>query len=270
MADYLMREDAPLSEHEWEHLDKLVVGIAKRQLVARRILPLFGPLGAAVLTVPVDSFEGVGGGDEAVRRSSRSYVELRQISKDFVLNWQDIEAAHKGIVPIALGPAGAAAASCVAAEDELLFRGADDAGVTGLMNAEGASGVPISDWSKESPFGDVTAAIQKLNENRCPGPYSLVVSPAGYASMQRPYENTGALEIALVRELVSDGVYQSPVLKSDEALLLADGVPNVDLAVGVDLSVAYLGPEEMDHRFRVFETVALRIKRPEAICIIGK
>ena len=267
MADYLMRSDSPLNEHDWEQLDNLVTGIAKRQLVGRRVLPLFGPLGASAQTVPVDSFGGVGTGDEPVRRSGRAYTELRRISKDFVLDWQDIEAAHKGLVPLPLGPAGAAAASCAAAEDALIFRGDD--GATGLLNAEGAAKAPMGDWSKGSAFDDVSVAIQKLNENSCPGPYALIVSPAGYARMQKPYGTTGALEIALVRELATDGVYQSPVLAEGEAVLIADGVPNVDLAVGIDLAVGYLGPEDMDHRFRIFETVAVRVKRPQAICTIA-
>jgi uncharacterized linocin/CFP29 family protein len=38
--------------------------------------------------------------------------------------------------------------------------------------------------------------------------------------------------------------------------------------VGQDLITAYLGPEEMGHRFRVLESLALRIKRPGAICTL--
>ena len=34
-----------------------------------------------------------------------------------------------------------------------------------------------------------------------------------------------------------------------------------------DIVTAYLGPEEMDHRFRVLETLVLRVKQPGAVCV---
>jgi len=40
--------------------------------------------------------------------------------------------------------------------------------------------------------------------------------------------------------------------------------------VAQDLITAYLGPENMDHTFRLMEILALRIKRPGAICTLGK
>jgi len=48
MADYLMRDDAPLSDAEWEKLDERVASVASKRLVGRRVLPVHGPLGADV------------------------------------------------------------------------------------------------------------------------------------------------------------------------------------------------------------------------------
>jgi len=41
---------------------------------------------------------------------------------------------------------------------------------------------------------------------------------------------------------------------------------NFDLVIGQDLIVAYEGNEGLDHAFSVLETLALRVKRPGAIC----
>ena len=271
MADYLMRDDASLSSEEWEQVDKIVVEVAKRRLVGRRVLPIFGPLGAGIETVAVDSYEGFGlDNDSPIQQKERSYTVLQNLSKDFVLKWQDIEAAHKRLTPLSLGAAAAAAANVVMAEDTLIFRGDKKSGQDGLMTVKGAANVKMSDWSVGNAFSDVTKAIQKLQENGFPGPFALVVSPADYAYMQKPYADTGAMEINLVRELVEEGVFQSPVLKQGEGVLIADGPQNADIAIGIDLTVAALGPDDMDQRFRVFETLALRIKRPDAICTLTK
>jgi uncharacterized linocin/CFP29 family protein len=43
---------------------------------------------------------------------------------------------------------------------------------------------------------------------------------------------------------------------------------NFDLAVSQDFKTAYLGAQNMNHPFRVLESVVLRIKRPGSICVI--
>ncbi|HPC45309.1 MAG TPA: family 1 encapsulin nanocompartment shell protein [Candidatus Latescibacteria bacterium] len=266
MADYLLRENAPLTEQEWAKVDELVTSVASRLLVGRRVLPLFGPLGAGVQTVPVDTFDLAS--EEGIRRSGRVFVVPRMIAREFILGWQDIETGRSGVLPLELSPAAAAASACALAEDTLIFRG--DAESDGILNAEGCLGTKMSDWATEGAFNDILAAVQKLQENGITEKPALVVSPAGYALMQKPFGNTGALELAFVRELMPAGVFQTPVLKSSEAVVIATGPQNADLAVGVDLSVGYVDQVDMDHRFRVLETLALRVKRPQAICTITR
>ena len=58
-----------------------------------------------------------------------------------------------------------------------------------------------------------------------------------------------------------------PVLKQNHALLIAAEPENVDLALGLDLSTGYLETKDFNHAFRILETLALRIKRPEAIVV---
>jgi len=42
----------------------------------------------------------------------------------------------------------------------------------------------------------------------------------------------------------------------------------IDMAVGVDTEVSYIGPENGNHIFRIRETIALRIKNPKGIAIL--
>jgi uncharacterized linocin/CFP29 family protein len=72
----------------------------------------------------------------------------------------------------------------------------------------------------------------------------------------------------MVRELMTAGVFQTPVLKPNEAVIIAAGPQNADLAVGIDLAAAYVDQVDMDHRFRLLETIVLRVKRAQAICTI--
>ncbi len=96
----------------------------------------------------------------------------------------------------------------------------------------------------------------------------MVVSSNFYSKMQRILDNTGVLEINQVRELMTAGVFQTPLLPDNGALVVATGAENFDLAISQDLITAYLGPEKMNHPFRILEALVLRIKRPEAVCTL--
>ena len=275
MADYLMRDDAPLAEGEWERLDDVVVSVARGLLVGRRFIELAGPFGVGTEVVRLDTIEGgeactheegsctcEAGDCEVARVTSRRFVPLPLIHKDFLISWRDIEAARQLGRAMGLGPAAAAASAVARAEDDLVF-GA-------LVSAEGALAVPLSDWAASgSALGDVSAASTVLAGDGFVGPYTLVVSPDLFAMLQRPFKASGRLEYKLVGTIADGGILRTPALGANRALMVARGAHYIDLAVGQDIVTAYLGPEGMDHRFRVLESVALRVKQPGAICLIS-
>jgi len=52
-------------------------------------------------------------------------------------------------------------------------------------------------------------------------------------------------------------------------VVISVGAENLDLAVAQDMITAYLQVQNLNHYFRVFEAVTLRIKRPQAIATLG-
>lgn len=246
MNDLLMRDDAPLTEEEWEHLDSAVEGAARQFLVGRRFIELSGPFGEGAEVVPV-------GADE-----NRRQVPLQIIHSDFHLVWRDVAANRQLHMPLDLGPAARAAFACAQDEDELIFGE--------LLSLKGRNTVSLLDWGETgNPFQNVVDATQALVEDGFFGPYAVILSPALYNQTQR-YGKGMRLEGQLITDVAKGGLFQSPVLKADEGLVVSMGKFNLDLAIGQDLVTAYMGNQEMNHLFRVFETIALRVKRPEAVC----
>ncbi|HZI14278.1 MAG TPA: encapsulin, partial [Myxococcus sp.] len=45
MPDFLGHAENPLREDEWARLNETVIQVARRSLVGRRILDIYGPLG---------------------------------------------------------------------------------------------------------------------------------------------------------------------------------------------------------------------------------
>lgn len=274
MYDFLDRSNAPLREEEWRQIDTLVVEVARRQLVGRRFIPVFGPLGAGTQDVDYDVFTGtdaavvstLGESTDPVRAKRRVHEHMPLIYKDFMLYWRDLESNRLMGTPVDLGAAAAAASFCAQKEDDLIFNGNDDLGYPGLTTVDGRQVLQASDWDVAgNAFNDIVASTRMLINEGFFGPFALVVSPKAFSQMQRVYANSGVLEINHVREIATGGVYQSPLLRDKLGFVVSMGIQNFDIAIGQDLITAYLGPEKMNHPFRVMESLVLRIKRPGAI-----
>jgi uncharacterized linocin/CFP29 family protein len=272
----LFNDELPLSGSEYERLQRVVIEAARRQLVGRRILEIYGPLGAGIQGVPADRFDDVELAEvdqlgeeegEAFGTGRRVQLTIPILYKDFILHWRDIELVKQLDSEIDFSAAAGAASVVASREDELIFNGSTEFGLEGLTNATGRLTHMIEDWTESGrSYSDVVQMTTKLIENGHYGPYAMVVHPALFAKMLRVHQGTNVLEIEHIRELVTAGVYQSPVLKQNSGVIISVGKQNFDLAIAQDLSVSYLGAERMNFPFRVFECLVPRIKRPSAIC----
>lgn len=267
--DYLAREGAPLSSDIWEKIDAVVIDNAKKHLVCRRFLSLYGPLGAGTYAVAVDSADkdeefanGMG------RITGRRMVELPQLYQDFALLWRDMEDAQKQGYPLDLSAAAAAAQRSAKQEDDLILFGNQALGAEGLLNTTGAFKIKRGDWSQgEDAYKDVAHGISYLSSNSMLGRYALVLSPEIYLQLQRLQPNVGLLELDRIAKLVDGRVYPAGSYGAGKAALVCAEPQYMDLAVGADLSVGYLEQKEFNHYFRIMETAALRVKQPKAIVI---
>ncbi len=266
MEHFLMRSAAPLSPDQWELIDKTVSEVARQILVGRRFLQLYGPLGYGVRTVPLYSYKLAEG--EPVKAEYAKPLPLVEISRDFIITGRDLDAFERGI-PFDVGPIAGAASLCAMAEDELIFKGCEETGLEGLLNASGRKVLPMGDWEKEGQaLADISKAVARLTASGFYGPYAVIMNPSTYALLQRVVGKQGILEVELVRKVAEAGLFYSPAVPENRVVVLSPKPPFVDLAVGQDLVTAYLESSNMEHKFRVFETIALRIKQPGAICTL--
>lgn len=187
--------------------------------------------------------------------------------QDFWLHWRDLESSGRFGVPLDLTKAAAAAAACAQAEDRLIFDGDPALGLDGLRTVDGRQTPPMRDWrGAGEAFADVVDGVRLLTAAGFPGPYALAVSPRLYAELNRIFDNTGVLELEQVEKLARRGVYPSSVLAEPAAVLVDSGPQNMDLALALDLSAAFVESTNLNYRMRVVESLVPRIHRPAAIC----
>jgi uncharacterized linocin/CFP29 family protein len=276
--DILDRDSAPLTEVEWSKIDEAVVSTARRMLVGRRVIEVLGPMGPGVYTIPYSIFSGtsstgidmVGEQDDfIVAPSSRATTSVPMLYKDFKIMWRDVEADRHMGLPLDVSTAAVAANYVAVQEDNLIFNGNKELGQVGLLNVQGRKTVKISNWDESgSALADAVKAVAALSEAGHYGPYAMVVSPILFGRMVRVYGNTGMLELDQVKALISGGVYYSNSISGNKAVVLATGGHNLNLAIGQDMTTSYMGAANMNHTFRVLETAALLVRRPDAICTI--
>lgn len=281
--------EVPLEHEQLELMKRTVSRSAREHLVGRKFIKVYGPLGAGAQSVTWDTFlppvmaniDLLGEAEqEPVHTQRRAFLNIPQIYKDFILYGRDIAASHDSsenhhgddrciCMPLDLSALVNAVVQCAKKEDDMIFNGLPEMGIPGLTTIEGRNVQPMKDWSiLGNGFQDVVETTQKLTDVGFYGPYAMVMSPHLYALLHRVYEKTGVLEIKSIKALIKGGVFQSSVLKGDVAVIVAMDRSNMDLVVGQDMGLGYWGPENLNHRFRVWESAVFRIKCPQAICTI--
>jgi uncharacterized linocin/CFP29 family protein len=268
--DFLLRDDAPLSSEQWAALDGLVVDTARKYLVGRRFLKMVGPLGAGMPVVPLADMS-CDPDTEVFASGETQLLPLEELSQDFMLNWRSLEIANRMGAPLDFSPAGLAARAVAEAEDRLIFGGCEHCEAQGLLQVPGSQSLTSSNWNTAGNIlGDLVKGVEALAEAAFPGPYAMILPPGAHALANRTLGQGQRLEIELLKQVATAGVFASPAIPAGQALVLETGSHNLDLAVGLDMKVAYMGNEDLDHLFRVVETLALRVKCPEAIAVFKK
>ncbi len=257
---YLSRDDAPIEDKTWDILDKTVVEAAKGVLTGRRMLHVDGPHGLGMKAVAL-------GDPEQVSAPITSRVlPLVLISRNFALGKRDLAAFERDGMLFDTRPLIAAAVECAELEDNLVFRGADDA--MGLLTGEGSQRVQLTPWTETGAAAeDIIKALTTLDSAGFHGPYCLALSPARYNLLLRRYPTGNFSELEHIKTMAMEGVFKAPALESG-GIVLASGRHVASIVLGQDLTVGFIGPVGERLEFSISESLVPFILQPEGICLL--
>ncbi len=266
--DYLSREGAPISAELWNKIDEAVTSMAKRILVGRRFLSIYGPLGAGVQSINIDTteVEETEGNPKVIK--GRRYEQIPLIYEDFSLLWRDLETSEQSDMPVDLSAADRAGAAISKKEDELIFFGSEELSYEGLLTAKGITKIQKGNWNEgENPVKDISTGLTKFLERGLVGRNALVLSPNLLLQLQRIQPGTGITEYERLSKMVNGNIFSTPVMGSDKAVLINAEPHNMDLVIGQDIAASYLETKDLNHYFRIIETVLPRIKNKDAVVV---
>ncbi len=208
--------------------------------------------------------------EEIIKPKAGRVVRLSELSTQFSVKVRTLDYWSRTNIQPDLTSLVLASTKLALAEDKAILEGDLEGGWPGLLTCSASVKEELSDWAVPgNPVADVSKAVRRLIDEAIPPPYMLLVSPARYADLLRYAEKAGVMELQRVKALVSD-VVQTPLLDDDNVLVISTNKHVVDLVVGADTILDYLGPSGDEHLYRLWETLALRIKNPKAIVHLAK
>lgn len=261
-SKFLHRDDAPFGGAIWEKIDEAVLGAAKGQLSARRLLHVEGPYGYGLKQI--NGTEQDLGEAEKVQVLGSKVVPLALLRKGFTMPIRDVAAFEASEMALDAGPAALAAVAVAKLENDLIFNGHKGLGAQGLLNTKGVQSSKLKAWTNVgTAMDDLIAAVNKLDAAGFHGPYALALEPERYNLLFRRYEQGNQTEMDHIKQIVSDGVVKAPGIKG--GVLIATGRQYATIVLGQDLATAFIGPADGDYELAVVESVALRLVVPETV-----
>jgi uncharacterized linocin/CFP29 family protein len=260
----LLRELAPVSSEAWEEIENEARRTLKDMLAARKLVDFRGPLGweASVVglgrAVRIDPpAEGKVAGIEARLRKAQPLVELRV---PFELSREELEVVARGADDPDLDAVRQAARQAAVVEDRAIFQGYAAAGIEGIMQSAGKSGLSLTDNFEKYP-GVVAEAVARLRADGVDGPYGIALGPRCYTGLTKTTVG-GYPVIEHVRRLLDGPIVWAPAVNG--AVVLSTRGGDFELTVGQDFSIGYLDHSAASVRLYLQESFTFRVLSPEA------
>ncbi len=264
--DYLNRVAAPFPDDLWDDIDTQAVEAARVLLTARRFMEVEGPYGAGLTSVELGEDNWCPeGDDETAQAVIGRAVSVPMLRKAFTLSIRRLEAHHRMGQPLNFNPVQNAAEAVARREEAFVYYGHPQAGLQGLLTAEGRQQSGLGEWSEmDRALQDVLGAVDKLDKSGYAGPYALALAPPLYNTLFRRYEGSDVLQLEHLGRLCQLGVYKAPI----EGGAVIDGRVG-RIIVGQDLATGYSHQDGVHYHLYVSESVVPVLDEPAAVCVLG-
>ena len=187
----------------------------------------------------------------AVESEFRTFEEL---AVEFRLSEVDYQALKED-KNIDLSVIAAAAESLAVAEDKF---------ISAQLRDQAGLKVKLDEWEKPGDgLKNLMKAVSEISSRGIPGPYTCFMSPELYSRLLGVVDGN-RLEVSILKEAMD--IVVTPTVST--AFVVAVAPQNLDVVIGADTEVDYMGQEDGEHVFRIHETLGVRIKRPEGVCLL--
>jgi len=262
MSDILKRGLAPIPAAAWNEIDEQAKKILGGNLSARTWADFEGPHGWELAAI---NLGGIEPGENAlvpgVEWGRRQVMPLVEFRVPFALSAAELESLARGSKTPDLGPLDEAAQQAALFEEQAVYRGHADAGISGVLEATDNEAVKLPK-SADGFAEAIEEGVHRIQSHGIGGPFVLVLGRQPYQTLAVGDGKGFPLKSRVLDLLEGGEVRWSPALSSGALLSRRGG--DFELTVGQDLSIGYAGQDGDTLRFFVTESFAFRVLEPAA------
>ena len=232
--DILKRDIAPLTSEVWEEIDGRAKEVLQNYLSARKVLNIAGPKGWDANVVSEGRLDVIDESGQGISAGTYKVKPLMEVRSSFELDRWEMDNIVRGAKDIDLESLEEAAKRIALYEEKAIYEGNAKAGIEGLLNVEGATDLTLGD-SKEEILDAISAGVLKLEGAYASKPFTLVVSPSVYKTINK--SSQGYPAVKQIEKIIGGEIVVSPSI--DKAILLPQEHEDLEMTIGQDLSIGY-------------------------------
>lgn len=257
--DIYRRHLAPITESAWEQIeDDARTGLINL-LSARKVIDVEGPRGWNFSGIPEGRMKLVEPAkNKGFNYGIRKVIPVVEPRVSFNLNIWELDNATRGAEDIELDNMMKAVEKIAAFEEKAIYNGLKDAGIEGLLpSAENTINLPKEPgkW-----VASISEAILKMQENSIEGPYSLVLPPAIWKTINYFAECHPIL--FQIREIIKGDIILSKFI--DNGLLISTRGDDFRMTLGSDFSIGYEHHDSKEVTLFLTESFTFQVFEPLA------
>lgn len=257
----LGKEFAPLSEAAWDEINSTARETLLANLSARKVCDVKGPYGIQHTSVNPGRLDIPGGQkDNEVQIGIYQVMPLVETRKMFTLDIWELDNIERGAKDVNLDPLVEAAQDMAAFEDQLIFNGYKNGGITGINQAVASDKIQMS-LDKDSVMDGISEALTRMRKSGVTEDANLVVNAALWKFLGHVFPG-GTLGDTVRRKIGGSIIYSDAV---DGALLIADRDGDTELSLGMDFAIGYHGHSSKSVELFLTESLTFRIIAKEAL-----
>ncbi|QQK07872.1 family 1 encapsulin nanocompartment shell protein [Miniphocaeibacter halophilus] len=251
----LKRNTAPISEKAWTEIDNRAIDVIKSLISTRRVLKVNGPKGLDYTALPIGRLDHVDDlkAINVVKTGIYKTQNLIESRIEFELDKAELDNVERGSKDVELFNLEKAMEKLLVFEEETIYNGMEKFGIEGIKKSAGHN-LSLGENGNEilKAIGDGKYA---LHNSYAKGPFDLIVPSKVYDKINTIYD--GVFLMKLIEDLIGGTIVRTKVL--DKALMIPHRDEDLELTIGQDFSIGYVGENEKAVRLFAFETFTFRI-----------
>ncbi|MBV8979432.1 MAG: bacteriocin family protein [Acidimicrobiia bacterium] len=264
--DRLLRALAPISESGWSAIEAEAKSRITTFLAARKLVDFDGPHGWDHSVVDLGRADAVSGPVNDVEARLRRVMPLVELRVPFTVSRRELDDIDRGASDADFGGLDVATARLGLAENTLVFRGHDAAGISGLLDSSAHEAVRLEKKVSQYPTF-VAKAVDVLRESGISGPYGLAIAPEGYTGIIETTEHGGYPLLDHLHQILDGPVVWTPGIEGAAVLSLRGGDFVMD--VGQDISMGYLAHDAENVTLYLEESLTFRVLERDAVVVLS-